>query len=72
VFGDNKKIQSDPNFNNYPLFYECFHGNSGRGIGASHQTGWTGLIAKLLIPKTQEEKLSEKKEKENISSTTAS
>jgi len=32
----------------YPLFYEYFHGDTGRGVGASHQTGWTGLVAKLL------------------------
>jgi hypothetical protein len=46
--GDNDKRQHDPNFCNYILFYEHFHGESGRGVGASHQTGWTGLIAKLL------------------------
>ena len=51
-FNDNyNKLQSDPNFCNYILFYEHFHGDSGRGIGASHQTGWTGLIAKLLQPR---------------------
>jgi hypothetical protein len=33
------------------LFYEYFHGDTGRGVGASHQTGWTGLIAKLLFPR---------------------
>ena len=49
--GENEKLQNDPNFNNYILFYEYFHGDSGRGVGASHQTGWTGLIAKLLQPK---------------------
>ena len=48
VFGDNAKFQSDPHFKDYLLFYEYFHGNSGRGVGASHQTGWTGLIAELL------------------------
>ena len=51
VFGDNDKLQSDPNFNNYILFFEYFHGDNGRGIGASHQTGWTGLIAKLIQPR---------------------
>ncbi|MCL4551189.1 MAG: glucosidase [Bacteroidetes bacterium] len=51
VFGDNEKFQTDPNFNNYILFSEYFHGDSGKGLGASHQTGWTGLIAKLLKPK---------------------
>ena len=53
--GDNNKMQTDPNFKNYILFYEYFHGDSGRGVGASHQTGWTGLVAKLLQPKREEE-----------------
>jgi hypothetical protein len=48
VFGDDEKLQTDPHFKDYPLFYEYFHGDTGRGIGASHQTGWTGLIATLL------------------------
>ena len=48
--GNYDKLQSDPNFSNYILFYEYFHGDNGRGVGASHQTGWTGLIAKLLQP----------------------
>ncbi|HVM86603.1 MAG TPA: hypothetical protein VMT76_00345 [Puia sp.] len=51
VFGTNDKLQSDKDFNNYILFYEYFHGDNGRGIGASHQTGWTGLIAKILHPR---------------------
>jgi hypothetical protein len=46
------KLAADPNFKDYVLFHEYFHGESGRGIGASHQTGWTGLIAKLLQPRT--------------------
>ncbi len=58
--GDNEKLQSDPDFNNYILFYEYFHGDSGRGVGASHQTGWTGLIAKLLQPKRNEKGITEK------------
>ncbi|MDP2365968.1 MAG: glucosidase [Ignavibacteria bacterium] len=53
VYGYNKKIQSDPHFKDYILFHEYFHGDSGRGVGASHQTGWTGLIAKLLQPKSK-------------------
>ena len=44
------KLQTDPHFRDYVLFYEYFHGDTGRGVGASHQTGWTGLIAKLLMP----------------------
>ncbi|MCC6424783.1 MAG: glucosidase [Phycisphaerales bacterium] len=48
VFGDNQRLQTDPNFCDYPLFYEYFHGDSGEGLGASHQTGWTALVAKLI------------------------
>jgi hypothetical protein len=51
VFGDNEKLQTDPHFKDYILFYEYFHGDNGRGVGASHQTGWTGLISKLLMPR---------------------
>jgi hypothetical protein len=45
------KLASDPHFKDYVLFHEYFHGDTGRGVGASHQTGWTGLIAKLLMPR---------------------
>ncbi len=48
VNGESKMLQTDPNFKNYSLFYEYFNGDTGKGLGASHQTGWTGLIAKLL------------------------
>jgi hypothetical protein len=48
VFGGEEKFQNDPQWNAYPLFYEYFHGDNGAGIGASHQTGWTGLVAWLL------------------------
>ena len=48
------KLAGDPHFRDYVLFHEYFHGDSGRGVGASHQTGWTGLIAKLLQPHTTE------------------
>ena len=51
VFGDHALLQSDPHFRDNLLFFEYFHGDSGRGVGASHQTGWTGLIAKLLTPR---------------------
>jgi len=51
VYGENKKFQTDRYFKEYILFYEYFNGDNGSGIGASHQTGWTGLIAKLLQPK---------------------
>jgi hypothetical protein len=45
VFGDYHKLQNDPEFKDYILFHEYFDGDNGRGVGASHQTGWTGLIA---------------------------
>jgi hypothetical protein len=48
VFGDTEKFQSDPQWKDYMLFYEYFHGDNGAGLGASHQTGWTGLVAKLI------------------------
>ena len=48
IYGDNKLFQQDPNFRSYVLFHEYFHGDTGKGLGASHQTGWTGLVAKLL------------------------
>jgi len=48
VFGDDAVFQHDPHWRDYLLFYEYFHGDSGRGVGASHQTGWTGLVAKLI------------------------
>ena len=51
VFGDVEKFQTNPHFRDYVLFYEYFHGDTGRGVGASHQTGWTGLIAKLMQPR---------------------
>jgi hypothetical protein len=47
-YGSRDKFQNDPNFKDYILFYEYFHGDTGMGLGASHQTGWTGLIANLL------------------------
>jgi glycogen debranching enzyme len=50
VLGENEKLQNDPHFSNYILFHEYFHGDSGKGLGASHQTGWTALIATLLKP----------------------
>ncbi|KMQ71530.1 MGH1-like glycoside hydrolase domain-containing protein [Chryseobacterium koreense] len=49
--GQYPRFQEDVNFKDYILFYEYFHGDSGRGVGASHQTGWTGIIAKLLQPR---------------------
>ena len=48
VFGGTEKFQRDPHWRDMPLFYEYFHGDNGAGLGASHQTGWTGAVAKLL------------------------
>jgi len=48
VYGDIKKFQEDPYWKDYVLFFEYFHGDTGKGLGASHQTGWTGLIATLI------------------------
>lgn len=48
VFGGNEKFHHDPKWKDYLLFYEYFHGDNGAGIGASHQTGWTGVISTLI------------------------
>ncbi|MBI4474271.1 MAG: glucosidase, partial [Acidobacteria bacterium] len=48
VFGHIEKFHTDPNWRQYVPFYEYFHGDNGTGLGASHQTGWTALVAKLL------------------------
>jgi len=48
AFGETEKLQRDPHFRDYLLFHEYFHGDDGSGVGANHQTGWTGLVAKLL------------------------
>jgi hypothetical protein len=48
VFGAAEKFQNDPNWRDYILFYEYFHGDNGAGLGASHQTGWSGAIAKII------------------------
>ena len=48
VFGGAEKFQRDPDWRDHLLFYEYFHGDNGAGIGASHQTGWTGVVAGLV------------------------
>ena len=48
VYGSTAKFQDDPHWRDYVLFYEYFHGDNGAGIGASHQTGWTGIIARIM------------------------
>jgi hypothetical protein len=51
VLKHHSKLATDPHFRDHVLFHEYFHGDNGRGVGASHQTGWTGLVAKLLQPR---------------------
>lgn len=48
VFGDYEKFQKDPHFSEYLFFHEHFHGDNGRGLGSSHQNGWTGLVANII------------------------
>jgi len=48
VFGNSGKMQTDPHFKDYILFHEYFDGDDGRGLGASHQTGWSGLVANMI------------------------
>ena len=48
VYGGNETFQNDPHWRDHILFYEYFHGDNGAGLGASHQTGWTGLVAKTI------------------------
>ncbi len=53
VYGDFTKFHADPHWQNLILFHEYFHGDNGAGLGASHQTGWTGLIASLIMQKSE-------------------
>jgi hypothetical protein len=48
VYGGTRKFQEDPHWRDYVLFYEYFHGDNGAGLGASHQTGWTGIVARAM------------------------
>jgi hypothetical protein len=48
VYGGAEKFQADPNWKDLVLFYEYFHGDNGAGLGASHQTGWTGVVATMM------------------------
>jgi hypothetical protein len=48
VYGGSETFQTDPHWRDHILFYEYFHGDNGAGIGASHQTGWTGGIARMI------------------------
>jgi hypothetical protein len=48
VYGGSRKFQDDPHWRDLLLFYEYFHGDNGAGLGASHQTGWTGIVARMM------------------------
>ncbi|HTV74650.1 MAG TPA: hypothetical protein VME66_13220, partial [Candidatus Acidoferrales bacterium] len=48
VYGGTEKFQTDPQWRDYVLFFEYFHGDNGAGLGANHQTGWTACVAKLI------------------------
>jgi hypothetical protein len=48
VYGGTRKFQDDPHWRDLILFYEYFHGDNGAGLGASHQTGWTGVVARIM------------------------
>jgi hypothetical protein len=48
VYGGAQKFQEDPHWRDLILFYEYFHGDNGAGLGASHQTGWTGIVARMM------------------------
>jgi hypothetical protein len=48
VYAHHPQLQDDPHFRDYVLFYEYFHGDTGRGVGASHQTGWTALAVRCV------------------------
>ncbi|GAB3171981.1 MGH1-like glycoside hydrolase domain-containing protein [Telluribacter humicola] len=61
VYGDCEKLQNDPHFRDHILFYEYFHGDNGRGCGASHQTGWTGLVAELILQVARSGEISQPK-----------
>jgi hypothetical protein len=54
IYGGSETFQSDPHWRDYILFHEYFHGDNGAGIGASHQTGWTGLVAALIIQNAEQ------------------
>ena len=56
VYGKYEKLQTDEHFRDNIFFYEYFHGDNGRGVGATHQTGWTGLVAKLIQPRRKKTK----------------
>jgi hypothetical protein len=68
VFGNLEKFQTDPHWRDLVLFHEYFHGDSGVGVGASHQTGWTGVVTKLM---QQSGEPSKRKQRESAAATVA-
>jgi hypothetical protein len=62
VFGDLEKFQTDPHWRDLVLFHEYFHGDTGTGVGASHQTGWTGVVTKLMQQSGESRELLREKE----------
>jgi hypothetical protein len=64
VHGSEAIYQTDPNFKDLVLFYEYFHGDTLRGVGASHQTGWTGAVAELINRISRFQSKAEESEKE--------
>lgn len=68
VFGNLEKFQADPHWRDLVLFHEYFHGDSGAGVGASHQTGWTGVVTKLM---QQSGESSKRKPRESTMATAA-
>jgi hypothetical protein len=62
VFGNLEKFQTDPHWQELVLFHEYFHGDSGAGVGASHQTGWTGIVTKLIQQSGESRHRAHKKE----------
>ena len=71
VHGAFLKFQEDPYWKDYPLFYEYFHGDTGAGIGASHQTGWTGAVARImqLFASTDEQMMLEQSKGKSVGRT---
>jgi hypothetical protein len=72
VHGTARQFHDDPHWKDYPLFYEYFHGDTGAGVGASHQTGWTGAIARLMhLFATVDAKETLRRTKEEVTGATA-
>ncbi len=67
VYGPAEKFQADPHWRDLVLFYEYFHGDTGAGLGASHQTGWTGLVAKLLQQSGEKKRVRETRAADAVS-----